>query len=180
MLLENPGFEGVSLDNVPGWQTGAFVNWQPGEKLDPDNSYAQPRFSPASDQRRWIKGATLKIHTYKWVKLRAWVFQTVDMEPGSRMEFQALSRAFADDTEGGYFMKVGVDPSGGEGCDQAQWGNQENVNQDDGVVTLTSPSVTVGAAGQATVCMFAETQYANTYHAAYFDEAQITVLSTGE
>ncbi len=180
MLLENPGFEGVSSDNVPGWQTGAFVNWQPGEKLDPDNSYGEPRFSPATDQRRWIEGATLKIHTYKWVKLRAWVFQTIELGPGSSLQFQALARAFTDDTESGYLMKVGVDPSGGEGCDQAQWGTQENINQEDDVVTLTSPSVTVGTAGRATVCMFAETQYANTYHAAYFDEAKVTVVSTGE
>lgn len=180
MLLENPSFEGVSFNDVPGWQTGAFVNWQPGEELDPGGSYAEPRFSPATDQRRWINGATLKIHTYKWVKLRAWVFQTVDVAPGSRLQFQAQAKAFVDDTAGGYLMKVGVDPAGGEGCDQAQWGAQENVNQDDGIVTLMSPLVTVGAAGRATVCMFAETQYANTYHAAYFDEAEITVRSSGE
>jgi len=171
--LENPTFEGVMENVVPGWQTGAFVNWKPGDKFDPATSYAIPRFHQADDPRQWINGPTLQIDTMPWVKLRAWVFQTVDVPPGSQVQFQVLAMGFVKELAGGYMLKAGVDPDGHEGCDGARWGAQQIVNQDDGVVVLVSPKVLAGQAGRVTVCMFAETQFAQVYHAAFFDDAAL-------
>jgi hypothetical protein len=173
--LENPTFEGVLENFIPGWQTGAFVNWAPGDEFDAATSYAAPRFHQADDPRQWIDGPTLQIDTVPWVKLRAWVFQTVNVGPGSRVQFRVCAVGFVKETAGGYILKVGVDPDGGEGCEAAQWGAEQIVNQNDGVVELISPKVVVGQAGQVTVCMFAETQFAQVYHAAFFDDAVLTV-----
>jgi hypothetical protein len=68
-----------------------------------------------------------------------------------------------------------VDPDGGEGCDAVRWGTGQIVNQEDGVVELVSPEVVAGQAGRLTVCMFAETQFAQVYHAAFFDDAALAV-----
>jgi len=173
--LENPTFEGILENFVPGWQTGGFANWVPGDKFDPANSYATPRFHQADDPRQWINGPTLQIDTVPWVKLRAWVFQTVNVGPGSRAQFQIHAVGFVKDTAGGYILKVGVDPNGGEGCEAAKWGAEQVANQEDGVIVLTSPEVVVGQMGRITVCAFAETQYAQVYHAAFFDDAALTV-----
>ena len=97
------------------------------------------------------------------------------------MQFQIRASAFVKDLAGGYILKVGVDPEGGEECDAAQWGDEQIINQDAGVVTLVSPEVLVGEAGRATVCAFEETQYAQHIHAAFFDDAElITLLPTPE
>ena len=174
--LENPTFEGVQENLIPGWQTGAFVNWAPGDEFDPAASYAAPRFHQADDSRQWISGPTLQIDTAPWIKLRAWVFQTVELAPGSRVQFLVSAMGFVKDEAGGYILKVGVDPDGGDGCDAAQWGLEQIVSQDDGVVEVSSPRVVVGQAGRATVCIFAETQFAQAYHAAFFDDAVLTTL----
>jgi hypothetical protein len=174
--LENPAFDDIWVDDVPGWQTGAFVNWSPGDEFDPATSYAAPRFHPADDPRQRITGSTLQIDTVDWVKLRAWVFQSVDVGAGNRVVFEVNAAAVVKDTTGGYFLKAGVDPDGGEGCDAARWGEERHVNQRDGVVTLSSPTVVAGEGGRVTVCMFAETQYAQAWHAAFFDDAALTVL----
>lgn len=175
VLLENPTFEGIAGNFVPGWQTGGFVNWAPGQEFDPVNSYAAPRFHQADDPRQWIDGATLQVDTEPWVKLRAWVFQTVDVQPGSRVQFEVRAIGFVRQLEGGYFLKAGIDPDGYGGCEGAQWGAERIANQHDGIVELVSPEVVVGQAGQVTVCMFAETQFAQAYHAAFFDDAALTV-----
>ncbi len=174
--LENPTFEDVLENFIPGWQTGVFVNWAPGDEFDPATSYAAPRFHQADDSRQWINGPTLQIDTVPWVKLRAWVFQTVEVGPGNRVRFQVRAMGFVEDTTGGYILRAGVDPDGGEGCEEARWGAEQIVNQEDGVIVLTSPEVVVGQAGQVTVCMFAETQFAQVYHAAFFDDAALTAL----
>jgi hypothetical protein len=174
--LENPTFDGIQDNLIPGWQTGSFVNWVQGDELDPASSYAAPRFHQAEDSRQWIDGPTLQVDTAPWVKLRAWVFQVVEVEPGSRVQFQVRAMGFVRETAGGYIMKAGVDQEGGAGCGAAQWGEERIVNQEDGVILLTSPEVTVGQAGRATVCMFAETQFAQAYHAAFFDDAKLTAL----
>lgn len=174
--LENPTFEGISENSIPGWQTGGFVNWAPGEEFDPATSYAAPRFHQADDPRQWINGPTLQIDTVPWVKLRAWVFQTAEVEPGSRVQFQVRAVGFVKETAGGYILKAGVDLDGREGCEAAQWGVEQIVNQEDGVIVLTSPEVVVGQVGRVTVCMFAETQFAQVYHAAFFDDAALTAL----
>lgn len=176
MPLENPTFKDINENFIPGWQTGGFVNWAPGEEFDPATSYAAPRFHQADDPGQWINGPTLQIDTVPWVKLRAWVFQTVEVEPGSRVQFQVRAAGFVKETAGGYILKAGVDPAGGEGCEAAQWGTEQIVNQEDGAIVLTSPEVIVDQAGPVTVCMFAETQFAQVYHAAFFDDAALTTL----
>jgi hypothetical protein len=176
VLLENPTFDNIRENSIPGWQTGGFVNWTAGDTFDAVSSFAAPRFHQADDLRQGISGSTLQIDTTPWVKLRAWVFQTVEVEPGSRIQFQVLAAGFVNDTGGGYILKAGVDPDGAEGCEEAQWGTEQIVNQEDGVVVLISPEVSVGESGQATVCMFAESQFAQVYHAAFFDEALLTML----
>ena len=173
--LENPTFEGVLENFVPGWQTGGAVNWAPGDEFDPVTSYGAPRFHQADDPRQWITGPTLQIDTVPWVKLRAWVFQVVNVEPGSRVRFQINAVGFVKDTAGGYILKAGVDPDGGEGCEAARWGAEQIANQDDGVILLTSPEVVAGQVGRVTVCAFGETQFAQVYHAAFFDDAALTV-----
>jgi hypothetical protein len=175
VLLNNPTFEGVLENSVPGWQTGAFVNWATGDDFDAATSYAAPRFHQADNPRQWIDGPTLQVDTVPWVKLRAWVFQAVVAKPGSRVQFQVRAMGFVKDTAGGYVLKAGVDPNGGEGCGATQWGTERIVNQEDGVVELVSPEVVVGQVGRVTVCMFAETQFAQVYHAAFFDDAALTV-----
>jgi hypothetical protein len=171
--LENPTFDGIGENDVPGWQTGAFVNWKSGDEFDPATSFAAPRFHKADDPTQRISGSTLQIDTVDWVKLRAWVFQPVDVGAGSRVVFQVRTAAVVKDTAGGYFVKAGVDPDGGEGCDAARWGEQRQINQRDGIVTLSSPEVVAGEGGRVTVCMFAETQYAQAWHAAFFDDAEL-------
>ncbi len=174
--LENPTFDDIRENSIPGWQTGGFVNWTAGDTFDAVSSFAAPRFHHADDLRQGISGSTLQIDTTPWVKLRAWVFQTVEVEPGQRVQFQVLATGFVNDTSGGYILKAGVDPDGAEGCEEAEWGTAQIVNQEDGLIVLISPEVSVGEAGQATVCMFAESQFAQVYHAAFFDEALLTTL----
>ena len=177
VVLENPTFEGVLENSIPGWRTGAFVNWAPGDDFDPATSYAAPSFHQADDPRQWINGPTLQIDTVPWVKLQAWVFQSVVVKPGSRARFQVKAKGFVKEMAGGYILKAGVDPNGGEGCEAAQWGDERIANQGDGVIELVSPEVVAGQAGQVTVCMFAETQFAQVYHAAFFDDAALIVRS---
>ena len=155
---------------------GSFVNWAPGDEFNPVTSYAVPRFHQADDPRQQINGSTLQIDTEPWVKLRAWVFQTVEVEPGSRLQFQARAVGFVKETAGGYILKAGVDPDGGQECDAAQWGVEQIVNQEDGKVELVSPEIIAGETGLVTVCLFAETQFAQVYHAAFFDDAALTIL----
>ncbi|MBN1976884.1 MAG: hypothetical protein JW918_05735 [Anaerolineae bacterium] len=174
--LENPTFDDIRLNDIPGWQTGAFVNWAPGDEFDPGISFAEPRFHPADNPAQRINGSTLQIDTEPWVKLRAWVYQAVDVGPGSRVVFEVRAAAVVKDTAGGYFVKAGVDPDGSEGCDGAEWGSVRQINQGDGVVVLSSPQVVAGEEGRVTLCMFAETQYAQAWHAVFFDDAAITVL----
>jgi hypothetical protein len=173
--LENSTFDDIGRGDIPGWQTGAFVNWAGGPS-DPETSYAAPRFHQADDPAQRISGSTLQIDTEPYVKLQAWVFQQVDVGADSRVVFQVSAAAVVEDTAGGYFVRAGVDPDGGEGCDAAEWGDQRHLNQKDGVVILSSPVVAAGEGGRVTVCMFAETQYAQVWHAAFFDDANLTVL----
>jgi hypothetical protein len=174
--LENPTFDDIRENDIPGWQTGAFVNWAPGQDFDPGTSFAAPRFHQADDPRQRIYGSTLQIDTVEWVKLKAWVFQTVGAEPGSLVKFQISAAAVVKDTAGGYFVKAGVDPNGGEGCDAARWSETRIINQGDGIVQLAAPQVIAGPGGKVTICMFAETQYAQAWHAAFFDEAILDVV----
>lgn len=173
--MENPTFDDVLVDMIPGWKTGAFVNWAPGQDFDTASSFAAPRFHQADDPRQWINGPTLQIDTVDWVKLRAWVYQTVTVIPGSTVQFEVSAMGFVYDTTGGYILRVGVDPAGADGCGRARWSDEWIANQNDGVINLRSPRVTAGDAGKVTVCMLAETQFAQVYHAAFFDDAELIV-----
>ena len=177
VALQNPTFDDIRMGRIPGWETAAFVNWSPGQQFDAGASFAEPRFHPADDPRQWINGSTLQIDTEPWVKLRAWVFQRVELTPGTRVVFSVRAVGFVKDTASGYILKAGVDPNGGQGCENARWSEEQIYNQNAGVVDLNSPAVTAGQAGWITVCMAVETQYAQVYHAAFFDDASLEVLS---
>lgn len=174
--LKNHAFEGIVDNSIPGWQTGAFVNWASGEKFNPVTSYAAPHFHEAESSRWRINGPTLQIDTARGAKLRAWVYQTVKVQPGSQVRFRVRAAAYVGERSGGYTLKVGVDPDGGEGCQAAHWGVSRIVNQTDGVVLLFSEEVVVSKASHVTVCMFAEPQFAQSYHAAFFDDAKLIAL----
>ncbi len=178
--LQNATFEGIGGNEIPGWQTAAFVNWQPGQEFDASSSYAQPRFHQADDPRQWIDGPTLQIDTEPWVKLKAWVFQTVGVAPGSRVQFRVRAFGFVKDVTGGYILHAGIDPNGGAGCDRARWSEDQIYNQNAGIAILASPRVTAGQDGRVTLCIFAETQYAQVYHAAFFDDAEVLVSAPSE
>jgi hypothetical protein len=105
------------------------------------------------------------------------VYQTVTIKSASRVIFQVRAAAVVHDQAGGYFLKAGIDPNGNDGCAEVQWGEERHTNQGDGIVTLVSPEVVVDEEGLVTVCMFAETQYAQVWHAAFFDEAELIVLA---
>lgn len=175
VVLQNPGFEGIRGNVIPGWQTGAFVNWHPGEPFDPDTSFAEPRFHQADDPRQWINGPTLQIDTEPWVKLKAWVYQTVEVIPGTPVQFRVRAFGLVKDPAGGYILRAGIDPDGNVGCEGARWSEAPIYNQNASIVVLTSPRVTAGPAGRVTVCMYAETQYAQVWHAAFFDDAELIV-----
>lgn len=173
--LVNGDFDLLMLNNIPGWQWDATINYLPGGVAsDPATSYAEPSFTPADDPARRIHGSTLKIETIRWLKFQTWVYQTITVPTGSLVYFQIKASGFS--SIDALTVKAGIDPNGNEGCDQARWGGETLVNQSTGIVTLTSPRVTVGAAGRATVCFFAEPRYPNTNNAAFFDQAELVVV----
>jgi len=171
--LVNADFEDILPDRVPGWETAALVNWQPGDEFYPDSSYVGPRFKAADDPRRVIQGTTLQIESeHPWVKFRVTLYQTLEVQPGSRAQFEILSNAYSE--QGGIQVRAGIDPSGSPACQQGVWSDLLVIDQNSGVVTLRTPEVTVGAAGRLTVCFFAEPQYATLHKAAFFDSARLT------
>ncbi len=169
--LQNPDFDRLTFNNIPGWQWDAFVNYQGGD-YDPQNSYAQPDFTAADDPVRRINGSTLKIETIRWLKFRAFVYQPVTVTAGSTAYFQVKANAFSSIDE--LIMRAGIDPNGGEGCAGARWG-EAIIDQSDGIVTITSPRVIVGESGRVTVCLFAEPRYPDVNNAAFFDQAELVV-----
>jgi hypothetical protein len=102
-------------------------------------------------------------------------------------------------------VKAGVDPTGAGHCHDAVWGPEVRINQDDGVVQLSSPQVTVrplpdateadeaeveveeednedmeereeeAPQGRVTLCFFAEPVYPHVNNAAFFDQAKLIV-----
>ena len=168
--LTNADFVDILPDSVPGWGMTAVVNWEPGDDFDPESSYTWPAFKPADDPRRVINGSTLQIESaHQYVKFRMTLYQTVTVESGSVVWFEAQANGFS--SEGGISMQVGIDPNGSPACGGGLWGDMQVVNQDSGVVTLYSPEAVVGPDGIVTVCLFAEPQYAVTSKAAFFDDA---------
>jgi hypothetical protein len=177
-LLVNGDFEDILDDLVPGWEVAAFVNWEPGDDFDAEDSYARPEFRPADDSRRAISGSTLQIQTFQWVKFTVTLYQTVEAEPGARVQFEASAGGYSGGA--GILMRAGIDPRGGAACEDGLWQETQVVGQADGIVTLRSPAAAVGPEGRVTVCLFAEPQYAMIHNAAFFDDAVLQVLSSGE
>jgi hypothetical protein len=168
--LVNADFDMLMPNRIPGWQWDAYVNYQPGDEYDPQESFAEPLFEAADDPVRRINGSTLKIETIRWLKYQAWVYQTVSVTTGSSVYFQVKANAYSSIDD--IIMGAGVDPRGGEGCDGAEW-NRVTINQDDGVVTITSPRVTVREKGAVTACLYAEPRYPDVNNAAFFDQAEL-------
>lgn len=201
IVLMNADFDLVMPNRMPGWQWDAYVNYKPGDDLNPEDSYAEPYFEAADDPVREINGTTVKVETVRWVKFRTWVHQTITVTAGSSVYFQFKANAFSSLDR--LIVKAGIDPTGPENCYDAQWGKEERINQDDGIVTLISPRVTVPEAqglaeeteevvehgeeapvkppedllpaklGRVTVCIFVEPTYPHVNNAAFFDQAEL-------
>ena len=140
--LDNADFDYIMPNRIPGWEWYAYVNYRSGES-DPQNSFAEPVFTDADDPVRRINGSTLKVETVRWLKFRTWVHQTVTVTAGSTVQFSIKVNAFSSTDR--LIVKAGVDPTGQPHCDDVRWGETWRINQDDGVVTLTSPRVIVAA-----------------------------------
>jgi hypothetical protein len=171
--LVNAEFNDVLPDRVPGWETAAVVNWEPGQVSDPASSFAPPEFRLADDARRRIRGSTLQIQTYQWVKFNVTLYQTIEVPPDSRVEFEIYAGAYSD--EGAIDVRAGIDGNGGAACQGGVWTDQLYIDQSSGAVVLSPPGTTAGPDGRVTVCFSAETQYAATHNAAFFDAASLTV-----
>ncbi len=138
--LDNADFDNIMPNRIPGWLWYAYVNYKSGES-DTQNSFAEPVFTPADDPARQINGSTLKVETMRWLKFRTWVHQTVTVTAGSSVQFSIKVNAFSSIDR--LIVKAGVDPTGQPHCDNVRWGETWQINQNDGIVTLTSPRVVV-------------------------------------
>jgi hypothetical protein len=138
-------FDFILPNRIPGWSWDAYVNYKQGdEDYSPDDSYAEPVFRAADDPARQIDGSTLKVETIRWLKFRTWVHQTVTVTAGSTVYFQIKAQAFSSLDR--LIVKAGVDPTGVSNCYNATWGGEERINQEDGIVTLSSPRIRVEGA----------------------------------
>jgi hypothetical protein len=175
MQVENGDFEEILPDSVPGWENVSLITWQPGEEFNSDSSYGRPEFTRASDPRREINDSTLMVSTYQWVKFSVTLYQSIEVEPGSRVQFSISARGYSEN--GGVQLRAGLDPEGGGACQADSWGDTVVTDQFSGMASLVSPEGVVGEDGVVTVCFFAEPQYAAEYSAAFFDDAELTVAS---
>jgi septal ring-binding cell division protein DamX len=142
VTLNGADFDFLLPNRIPGWEWDAYVNYRAGEEgFDPEASFAEPFFAAADDPARRIDGSTLKIETVRWVKFRAWVHQTVTITGGTIAQFQIKANAFSSLDR--IIVKAGIDPTGPGHCYDAQWGEVQRINQQDGTVLLTSPRVVV-------------------------------------
>ncbi len=173
VTLVNGDFEDIAFDHVPGWEMTALVNWQPGQEFNPDFSYARPEFLPGDRQ---IHGSTLQIQTFQWVKFQVTLYQVITLTAGTRARFEIYARGYSN--MGGIQVRAGIDPTGNPACQQGAWGDTQVIDQSSGLVLLQSPAAAVGRGGRMTVCFFAEPQFASQFHAAYFDDATLTILSS--
>jgi hypothetical protein len=171
--LQNPGFENVAGDVIPGWSWWAEDNFEPGGAYSPDTSYDTPLFKQADDAVRFISGPTLQIDGVQHLKFKTHVFQTVPVSPTASVGFQVLASAFSD--TGSIKVAAGIDPAGGQGCDNAQWSEFRFLDQGQAVQPIVAPEVVAGPGGRVTVCLYAEPLYAAVSNAAFFDDAELTV-----
>lgn len=201
IVLNNGGFDMLMPNRIPGWTWDAYVNYKQGDATNSESSYAEPFFMAADDPGRQIEGSTLKIETIRWLKYRAWVHQTITITAGIDVFFQVQTNAFSSLDR--VIVKAGIDPTGAGNCYDALWGVEQRINQDDGIMTLTSPVVRIAPAetdpvtptaeldhgeeeppateeykvqyGRVTVCIYAEPSYPHINNAAFFDEAEIVI-----
>jgi serine/threonine protein kinase len=171
LRLENPGFEGIQENFIPGWQWGAEDNYGDGEEYVPATSFDTPLFTQAKDPARVINGPTLQMEATAFVNFRAYVRQTVSAPPAVTVRFQASAQAYSN--SGGIRMAAGLDPDGGSDCSQARWGDELTIDQSWGTVQLFAPDVAVGKGGRVTVCLWAENVNPGRSNAAYFDNAAL-------
>lgn len=171
--LVNPGFQGVSADVIPGWDWWAEDNFEPGGPYNPDTSYDTPLFKLADDPVRVINGPTLQIDAQQHLKFKVHIFQTVSVTPTATVGFGVSASVYTD--SGVVKVAAGIDPDGGPDCTNADWGEILSLHQDQGVVRLAAPTVTAGANGRVTVCLYAEPLYAAVSNAAFFDDAELIV-----
>jgi hypothetical protein len=171
--LQNPGFEGVRNNTIPGWSWWAEDNFAPGGDYNPDTSFETPLLKQADDPARFINGATLQIDAVQHLKFRVHVFQTVPVSPTARVDFQVWAGAFSG--TGVIRLAAGVDPDGGPDCSKAQWSDIVSLNQEQDAQLIAAPQVVAGRAGRVTVCLYAEPLYAAISNAAFFDDAELIV-----
>jgi hypothetical protein len=169
--LQNPGFEGVSEELIPGWSWWAEDNFEPGGEYDPDSSFDTPLFKLADDPVRRISGDTLQVDAVQHLKFKVHIFQTVAVSPTTRVDFEVSAGAFAE--LGVIWVSAGLDPDGGPDCSNAEWSEPVALDQTQGVRTIAAPRVRVGEDGQLTVCLSAETLYSAVSNAAFFDDAEL-------
>jgi serine/threonine protein kinase len=170
LSLQNPRFERVRENLIPGWRWWAADNY-PDEEYDAQRSFDAPFFSQTNDPARMIHGATLQIEATAFVNFRVHVFQTVSALPSVAVRFQAAASAYSN--VGGIKLAAGIDPDGGPDCSQARWGDTLTIDQSSGAVQLVAPIVVVGRDGQVTVCLRAENILPARSNAAYFDDAAL-------
>lgn len=168
--LQNPGFESVQENVIPGWRWWAADNY-PGEEYDAQNSFDTPFFSQTENPALVIDGATLQIEATAFLNFKVHVFQTASAPPAVTVRFQASAKAYSGG--GGIKLAAGVDPNGGPDCRQARWGDTLTIDQSNGTVQLVAPSVVVGRAGQVTICLRAENVLPTRSNAAFFDNAAL-------
>jgi hypothetical protein len=172
-VLQNPGFQGIRDDAIPGWSWWAEDNFTPGGEYNPDTSYETPLFKQADDPVRRINGPTLQIDAVQHLKFKVYVFQTVPVSPTLKVGFQVMAGAFSG--SGAIKMAAGIDARGGDDCNAARWSDLSFLNQDSGVQRIVAPEVIASDAGQVTVCLYAEPLYPAISNAAFFDDAELIV-----
>ncbi len=172
--LVNSGFEGISNNTIPGWNWWAEDNFEPGGDYNPDTSYDTPLFKRADDPVRFINGSTLQIDAVQHLKFKTHVYQTVVVTPTAKVGFQVLASAFSD--TGVVQIAAGIDPLGREGCGSARWSDSSFLDQGQSVQAVVAPEVVAGSDGRVTVCLYAEPLYPAVSNAAFFDDAELTVI----
>ena len=171
--LQNPGFEGVRADTIPGWDWWAEDNFAPEGNYNPDTSFDTPLFKPADDRLRIINGQTLQIDAMQHLKFRVHIFQTVPVSPTANVGFQVLASAFSG--SGAIQAAVGIDSLGGPDCSNARWSETVFLDQGQGVRPIVAPQIVAGDTGQVTLCIYAEPQFAAVSNAVFFDDAELVV-----
>lgn len=174
--VTNGTFDSIHDYSIPGWEVSAFQNWNPGDEFIPEVSYYIPHFKAADDVRRFIDGNTLQIEPgHQYLRFNVTVYQIVEIAPDTVVRFQIQAGGFS--TSGGMRVRAGIDARGRAACDGGRWSATQVIDQTMDVITLRTPDVTVGTEGRVAVCFFAEPEYSASSMAAYFDNAEIRVVS---